>query len=153
MAEEVKDINILYSKVGKLDTRIAKIESTRPFLEDMIERSIVSNEKLATTMQEMQITMVKLNEKMDDQAQAMEDQANAVIAMREEFDKANKATNEKIENVKKETLQQIQEVDERVDEVEEKGKFDIWLFIKKYCPWVIVTLGLGMLYASQYVKF
>ena len=41
------DIGILYSKVGKLDERVTKMESTRPYLENLIERNVASNEKLA----------------------------------------------------------------------------------------------------------
>lgn len=140
------DIGTLYSKVNKLDSRLTKIESTRPFLEDMIERNIVSNEKLANTLQEVQISMVKMNEKMDEQSEALR-------TMKQEFEQANAATNRKIEEVDRKATEGIAKVSEQVEEVEEKGKFDIYSFIKKNWPWILVLLGLGFMSISQYVKF
>lgn len=140
------DIGTLYSKVNKLDSRLTKIESTRPFLEDMIERNIASNEKLANTLQEVQISMVKMNEKMDEQSEALR-------TMKQEFEQANAATNRKIEEVDKKATDGITQVGERIEEVEEKGKFDIFEFIKKNWPWILVLLGLGAMSVSQYVKF
>lgn len=140
------DIGILYSKVNKLDSRLTKIESTRPFLEEMIERNVASNEKLADTLQEVQISMVKMNEKMDEQSEALK-------TMKKEFEQANAATNRKIEEVDKKATDGIIQVGERIEEVEEKGKFDIFEFIKKNWPWILVLLGLGIMSISQYFKF
>lgn len=140
------DIGTLYSKVNKLDSRLTKIESTRPFLEEMIERNVASNEKLADTLQEVQISMVKMNEKMDEQSEALK-------TMKKEFEQANAATNRKIEEVDRKATEGIAKVSEQVEEVEEKGKFDIYSFIKKNWPWILVLLGLGFMSISQYVKF
>ena len=140
------DIGTLYSKVNKLDSRLTKIESTRPFLEEMIERNVASNEKLADTLQEVQISMVKMNEKMDEQSEALK-------TMKKEFEQANAATNKKIEEVDKKATDGIIQVGERIEEVEEKGKFDIFEFIKKNWPWILVLLGLGIVSISQYFKF
>lgn len=145
MADD-KDIDTLYSKINKLDSRMTKIESTRPFLEDMIERNIASNEKLANTLQEVQISMVKMNEKMDEQSEAFR-------IMKKEFQEANIQTNRKIEEVDRKATEGIAKVGERVEEVEEKGKFDIHLFIKSNWPWILVLFGLGFLFISKYVKF
>lgn len=145
MADE-KDISTLYSKVNKLDARMTKIESTRPFLEEMIERNIASNEKLASTLQEVQISMVKMNEKMDEQSEALK-------TMKAEFEEANKKTNDKIEAVDKKATDSIAKVDARVEEVEEKGKFDIQLFFKSNWPWITVIIGAGLIYVSNFVKF
>lgn len=140
------DIGTLYSKVNKLDSRLTKIESTRPFLEEMIERNVASNEKLANTLQEVQISMVKMNEKMDEQSEALK-------TMKKEFEQANATTNKKIEEVDKKATDGIIQVGERIEEVEEKGKFDIFEFIKKNWPWILVLLGLGIMSISQYFKF
>ena len=132
---ETNDISVLYSKVNKLDTRMAKIESTRPYLQEMIERNIASNEKLAETMESVQLSMVKMNEKMDTQSHTIEE-------MKREFAEANEKTN-----------QRISEIDLKVDEIDDKGQFDIWVFLKQNLPWIIALLGMGMLYAAQFFKF
>lgn len=134
MAED-KDIDNLYSKVNKLDARMTEIEATRPFLKEMIERNVASNEKLADTLQEVQMSMIKLNDKMEEQSEAL-------ASMKQEFAEANQKTNE-----------ELSKVNNRVKEIEEKGKFDIMLFIKSNWPWITVLFGMGIYVISKFVKF
>ena len=123
MAEE-KDIDTLYRKINKLDSRMTEIEATRPFLKEMIERNIESNEKLSSTLLEVQMSMVNLNHEMKEQSEAM-------ISMKKEFSG----------------------VKAKVESIEEKGKFDIHSFIKSNWPWIMILLGIGFYSISKFVKF
>ena len=73
---------------------------------------------------------------------------NAEIAAREmkemkaDFERANKATADKLSTV-----------ESKVTTLEEAGKFDIRAYLKHNFPWIVVVLGMGVLYVSQYVKF
>lgn len=140
------DIGTLYSKINKLDTRVTELESTRPFLKEMIERNIASNEKLSNTLHDVQISMIKMNEKMDDQTQSFKQ-------LQQDFEEVSKKTDAKIELVKQETFDKIEKVNDKVKEVEEKGKFDIMLFIKANWPWIVALLGVGFLYIADKVKY
>ena len=125
----------IYAKLDDHDHRITKLESTQPFLQDLIQRSVKSNEILTQTMQDVQMSMVKLNDKMDEQAREMKE-------MKADFEKANKTTAEK-----------LTAVESKVTTLEEAGKFDIWGYLKHNFPWIVVVLGMGVLYVSRYVKF
>lgn len=129
------DTSKIYAKLDDHDHRITQLESTRPFLQDLIERSIKSNETLTKTMQDVQMSMVKLNDKMDEQANEMRD-------MKADFEAANKTTADKLTTV-----------EAKVTTLEEVGKFNIWEYLKKNFPWIIAIMGMGILYVSQYVKF
>lgn len=122
-------------KLDDHDHRITRLESTRPFLQDLIQRSVKSNEILTQTMQDVQMSMVKLNDKMDEQARGMKE-------MKADFERANKATADK-----------LSAVESKVTTLEGAGKFDIWAYLKHNFPWIVVVLGMGILYVSQYVKF
>lgn len=124
----------IYAKLDDHDHRITQLESTRPFLQDLIQRSVKSNELLTQTMQDVQLSMVKLNDKMDEQAKEMKE-------MKSDFETANKATADK-----------LSAVEAKVTTLEEVGKFNIWEYLKSNFPWIIVVLGMGALYASQYIK-
>lgn len=129
------DNSKIYAKLDDHDHRITTLESTRPYLQDLIDRNIKSNELLTQTMQDVQMSMVKLNDKMDRQADEM-------AKMQESFDRANAKTAEKL-NV----------VESKVGALEDAGKFDIRAFFKKNWPWICVIIGMGGLYAAQFVKF
>lgn len=144
MADE-KDVDVLYGKINKLDVRVTKLESTRPYLEEMIERDIKSNEHLAKTLQEVQMSMTKMNTKMDENAKALEE-------MREQFAEANKATTERIEKIDKDTTANIKAVSQKVDGLEDKTKFDILDYIKKNWPLILILLGIGGVAVSSFFK-
>ena len=79
--------------------------------------------------------MVKLNDKMDAQAAGIQ-------SMKTNSEMANRNMNDK-----------LTAVETKVSALEDAGKFDIRAWIKKNWPWLCVMVGLGIMYASQYVKF
>lgn len=125
----------IYAKLDDHDRRITTLESTRPFLQDLIDRSIKSNEVLAQTMQDVQLSMVKMNDKMDKQAEDLRQ-------MRADFVAANKTVTQKVEDVEK-----------KVSSLDDEGKFNIRTYLKTNWPWIIVVLGMGIFIATKYVKF
>lgn len=129
------DIGKIYGRLDDHDHRITALESTRPFLQDLIARSVKSNEVLAQTMQDVQLSIVKLNDKMDAQAEEIK-------SMKTNSEMANRNMNDK-----------LTAVETKVSALEDAGKFDIRAWIKKNWPWLCVMAGLGIMYASQYVKF
>ena len=133
------DINTLYKKYNNLSERVASMETAKGYFRDLVERNIASNEKLSETMHEVQMSMVKMNEKMDN--------------MKEDFQEAVQQTDSKIKSATEQTDEKIRSVNQKVEAIEEQGKFDIWGAIKKYFPWLIVLVGLGIMYASRYIKF
>lgn len=125
----------IYAKLDDHEHRLTTLESTRPYLQDLIERSIKSNEVLTTTMQDVRVSMVKLSDKMDEQSQEMK-------AMKIDFEKANKNTSEKLSIV-----------ESKVVTLEDAGKFDMRNWLKHNFPWIIVIIGIGMLWVSKFVQF
>lgn len=145
MSTEEKDVDVLYGKVNKLDVRVTKLESTRPYLKEMIERDIKSNEHLAETLQDVQVSMTKMNTKMDENAKALEE-------MREQFSETSKATAERIDKIDKDTTASIKAVSKKVDGLEDKTKFDILDYIKKNWPLILILLGIGGMAISSFIR-
>ncbi len=108
------DIGILYHKVNDLSVRVTELESTRPFMQEMIEREIKVSEKLDATLDAVQLSMVQMNAKMDEQSKAIE-----------LLQKNSAESNKKLNN--------------RLDDLEEKGKFDFLSYIKTNLPTIILT--------------
>lgn len=129
------DSGKIYDRLDEHDRRITVLESTRPFLQDLTERSIKSYDALSKTMQDVQLSMVKMNDKMDTQAESLRN-------LQDNMSAGNKAMSEKI------TI-----IENRVANIDEEGKFNIRTWFKTNWPWVLIVMGLGIMVASQYVKF
>lgn len=125
----------IYAKLDDHDHRITQLESTRPFLQDLIERSVKSNETLTKTMQDVQISMTKMNDKMDLQSESIK-------ALQNDMSTGNAKMSAKI------TV-----IEEKVAKIDEEGKFNIRTYLRTNWPWIIVVIGMGVVLASKYVKF
>lgn len=108
------DIGILYHKVNDLSVRVTELESTRPFMQEMIEREIKVSEKLDATLDAVQLSMVQMNAKMDEQSKA-------------------------IELLQKNSVESNKKLNNRLDDLEEKGKFDFLSYVKTNLPTIILT--------------
>lgn len=108
------DIGILYHKVNNLSARVIELESTRPFMQEMIEREIKVSEKLDATLDAVQLSMVQMNAKMDEQSKA-------------------------IEMLQKNSVESNKRLNNRLDDLEEKGQFDFLSYIKANLPTIILT--------------
>jgi hypothetical protein len=129
-----KDIDAIYKRLNNIDKRLVEIESTRPFLKEMVDRNVSVCELLGETMQEVQYSMRVLNEKM-------EFQSTSIKEIREEFNILSDRTNDKID-----------EVSNKIQLVEDKGKFDILQYIKNNWPLILVLIGLGGAYIAKFIK-
>lgn len=125
----------IYDRLDDHDRRITQLESTRPFLQDLIARSVKSNEELSKTMHDVQLSIVRLNDKMDAQA-------DEIRSLKEDSEVANRAMGDK-----------LTAVEGKISALEDAGKFDVHEWVKKNWPWLCAMAGLGMMWASQYVKF
>lgn len=129
-----KNIDAIYKRLNNIDKRLVEIESTRPFLKEMVDRNVSVCELLGETMQEVQYSMRALNEKM-------ELQSISIKEIREEFNILSDRTNDKID-----------EVSNKIQLVEDKGKFDILQYIKNNWPLILVLIGLGGAYIAKFIK-
>ena len=129
------DINALFGKVAKLDQRVTKIEATQPFLTEILEKNVQTNERLAETLQEIRLSMVSMNDKIDAQATAIEN-------MKHDFDEADRKTDERIKSVV-----------QKVEAINLEGQFNIREFLKKNFIWLAITVGLGVAYLSTFISF
>lgn len=129
-----KNIDAIYKRLNNIDKRLVEIESTRPFLKEMVDRNVSVCELLGETMQEVQYSMRALNEKM-------EFQSTSIKEIREEFNILSDRTNDKID-----------EVSNKIQLVEDKGKFDILQYIKNNWPLILVLIGLGGAYIAKFIK-
>ena len=129
------DINTLFGEVAKLDQRVTKIEATQPFLTEILEKNVKTNERLAETLHEIRLSMVSMNDKIDAQATAIEN-------MKHDLDEADKKTDERIKSVV-----------QKVETINLEGQFNIREFLKKNFIWLAITVGLGVAYFSTFISF
>lgn len=105
-----------------METRLTKIETELPHLRDSLDKNTKSNEKMTEVLSSLEKTMIQINYKTETQEGEIR-------------------KNEK----------DIKEVKVKVEELEEKDKFDISNWIKSNWPWILITLTLGIGWATNII--
>lgn len=129
------EIMEMKGNISHLQKDVAEIKATQPLLQKTLERNIETQEKLSNTLHEVQLSLVSIVNKLQDQSEDIDE-------IKKEMDSNRNSINNKISLVK-----------EKIESVDEEGKFNIRTFLKNYFPWIVVMVGIGANLISKYVKF
>ena len=119
-----KDVDDLHEKTNGIEKKLVEMETNQKHYTDTLEKVADSNMKLVDTLQSMQITFVKMDNKIDE-----------------------------ISRDTAETKRQVTGIDCRMKKIEDDNTFNIMQFLKKYFPLIVVGIGIIGLLASPYIKF
>lgn len=114
-----KDVDDLYEKTNGIEKKLVEMEANQKHYTDTLEKVADSNMKLIDTLQSMQITFVKMDNKIDE-----------------------------ISRDTAETKKQVTGIDCRMKKIEDDNTFNIMQFLKKYFPLIVVGIGIIGLLAS-----
>ena len=117
-------MELLEARVHELEEKVTRLDTEYPFLKESLDRNTKSYQELNKTLVSFKDAMTTMNNNIQTQKNALDKVVGDV-----------------------ETLKN------KVDNVDEKGKFDIFEFFKKYFPWIVVLIGIGVFAASNFIKF
>ena len=129
------EIMEMKNNISHLQKDMAEIKATQPLLQKTLEKNIETQEKLSNTLHEVQLSLVSIVDKLKDQSEDIDD-------IKKEMDSNRNIINNK-----------ISQVEDKLQSVDEEGKFNIRMFLKNYFPWIVVIVGIGANVISKYVKF
>lgn len=129
------EISGIKAELSEVKKDVAEMKATQPFLQDMLERNTKANEKLVETLHEVELSMVAINDKLDNQQRD-------ITSIKQEMDESNVQFGAK-----------INKVEEKINTIDEQGKFNTRTFVRDYLPWIIIVLGAGMNALSHFISF
>lgn len=122
-------------RISNVEKDVTEIKTTQSFLKEMLNRNTETNEKLVDTLHKVEQSMISINDNL--QVQSKE-----IGAIRKELDETTSTFDKKLHSVK-----------DRINEMDEEGKFNIRTFFKNYFPWIVIILGMGLNFLSKFFKF
>lgn len=140
---EEKELDDLKSKLNKIEyTEIKEVkEEIQQIKIDLNTNNILtkqcteSNEKLAQTMDTLKTTMIEVAQSVKDSNKVTSELATTV-----------KNLNDKVNNVESTMGKKFNEVNERMDTIDEKSKVDILGFLKSNIVGILLSVG-ALIYA------
>ena len=112
----------LEERVASMENRLTKMETELPHLRESLDRNTKSNDKMTGVLSSLEKTMVEINFKTKAQ-----------------------------DNEIKENKEEIDKVKTKIEQLEEKGKFDIANWIKSNWVWLAITATLGIGWATKLI--
>lgn len=144
---EEKELDDLKSKLNKIEyTEIKEVkEEIQQIKIDLNTNNILtrqcteSNEKLAQTMDTLKTTMIEIAQSVKDSNKVTSELATTV-----------KNLNDKVNNVESTMGKKFNEVNERMDTIDEKSKVDILGFLKSNIVGILLSVG-ALIYALSQI--
>lgn len=124
-------MELLEARVHELEEKVTRLDTEYPFLKESLDQNTKSYQELNKTLVSFKDTMTTMNLQM--------------AAMNSNI-QTQKSTLDKV-------VGDVEALKNKVDKVDEKGKFDISEFFKKYFPWIVVLIGVGVFAVSNFIKF
>lgn len=124
-------MEILEARVRELEEKVTRLNTEYPFLKESLDQNTKCYQELNKTLISFKDTMTTMNLQMANMNNNIQTQKNAL-------DKV---------------VGDVETLKNKVENVDEKGKFDIREFFKKNFPWIVVLIGVGILAVSNFVKF
>lgn len=124
-------MKLLEARVHELEEKVTQLDTEYPFLKESLDRNTKSFQELNKTLGGFKDTMTTMNSQMVLMNNNIQTQKNAL-------DKV---------------VSDVEVLKNKVDKVDEKGKFDMRDFFRKYFPWIVVLIGIGVFAVSNFIKF
>lgn len=118
-------------RISKIEQDVAEVKTSQSFLKEMLERNTKTNEKLVATLSQVEQSMVSINDNL-------RVQSKEISTIKKELDNTTNNFDKKISMV-----------ENKIDSIDEEGKFNIRLFLKNYFPWIVVTVGMVANFLSK----
>lgn len=129
------EISEMKGDISQLQQEVAEIKAIQPTLQRTLERNVEAHEKLVDTLHEIDKSMVSIRNRLEAQSKDIE-------SIKIEMDRTQQNFNDKICSV-----------EQKINAIDEDGKFNIRAFLKNYFPWIVIGVGIIGLLVSNYVKF
>ena len=130
---------IEYTEIKEIKEEIQEIKLNLNTNNLLTKQCTESNEKLSTTLETLKSTMIEV-------AQSVKD-SNKVTS---ELTTTVKSLNDKVNNVESTMGTKFNEVNERMDIIDDKGKFDIVEFLKHNIVGILFGIG-ALIYALSQI--
>ena len=130
---------IEYTEIKELKEEIQQVKIDLNTNNILTKQCTESNEKLSTTLETLKSTMIEVAQSVRDSNKVTSELATTV-----------KDLNNKVNNVESTMGKKFNEVNERMDAIDNKSKFDILSFFKSNIVGIILAVG-ALIYALSQI--
>lgn len=132
------DIQELKEGQKEMGQRIGCLEQDMAVSKTLMQQNIETNKELSSTLKEFSKTLIDINSSLSHNSEKIEEMGGVISKIDCKINSLETVIDTKVE-----------QLEERIDIVEEKDKFDIMLYIKENFVKIVVAVGVGVYVISK----
>ena len=145
------DIQELALEQQSLRKRVGVLEQKQAVSDILAQQSIETTKELSLTLKEFSITLVNINNSLARSDEKIEEVSRIISKIDGKVSSLEENFEEKVDCLEANLSKDVGVLKQKIEEVEEKGKFDFVLYVKQNFIKILLTLG-GLGYViSQFI--
>lgn len=145
------DIQELALEQQSLRKRVGVLEQKQAVSDILAQQSIETTKELSLTLKEFSITLVNINNSLARSDEKIEEVSKIISKIDCKVSSLEENFEEKVDCLEANLSKDVGVLKQKIEEVEEKGKFDFVLYVKQNFIKILLTLG-GLGYViSQFI--
>ena len=145
------DIQELALEQQSLRKRVGVLEQKQAVSDILAQQSIETTKELSLTLKEFSITLVNINNSLARSDEKIEEVSKIISKIDCKVSSLEENFEEKVDCLEANLSKDVGILKQKIEEVEEKGKFDIVLYIKQNFIKIILIAGALGYVVSQFI--
>ena len=145
------DIQELALEQQSLRKRVGVLEQKQAVSDILAQQSIETTKELSLTLKEFSITLVNINNSLARSDEKIEEVSRIISKIDCKVSSLEENFEEKVDCLEANLSKDVGILKQKIEEVEEKGKFDIVLYIKQNFIKIILIAGALGYVVSQFI--
>lgn len=146
------DIQELALEQQSLRKRVGVLEQKQAVSDILAQQSIETTKELSLTLKEFSITLVNINNSLARSDEKIEEVSRIISKIDCKVSSLEENFEEKVDCLEANLSKDVGVLKQKIEEVEEKGKFDIVLYIKQNFIKIILIAGALGYVVSQFIN-
>lgn len=146
------DIQELTLEQQSLRKRVGVLEQKQAVSDILAQQSIETTKELSLTLKEFSITLVNINNSLARSDEKIEEVSRIISKIDCKVSSLEENFEEKVDCLEANLSKDVGVLKQKIEEVEEKGKFDIVLYIKQNFIKIILIAGALGYVVSQFIN-
>lgn len=145
------DIQELALEQQSLRKRVGVLEQKQAVSDILAQQSIETTKELSLTLKEFSITLVNINNSLARSDEKIEEVSKIISKIDSKVSSLEENFEERVDCLEANLSKDVGVLKQKIEEVEEKGKFDIVLYIKQNFIKIILIAGALGYVVSQFI--
>lgn len=146
------DIQELALEQQSLRKRVGVLEQKQAVSDILAQQSIETTKELSLTLKEFSITLVNINNSLARSDEKIEEVSKIISKIDSKVSSLEENFEEKVDCLEANLSKDVGVLKQKIEEVEEKGKFDFILYVKQNFIKILLILGAIGYVASQFIN-